>query len=122
MCWKLWKLLAALIVAACASEVVRTPVEISAASAERYFVTAAPAEIQLDSGFKRTIAKDTMFIEFGTIPQGKVLKPTHTTFTIEAKHMHEAYPVLIGERIVGFYLPAERAFSPLTQTTSLSLR
>ena len=36
-----------------------------------------------------------------------------TVFTIEGANMHEAYLVLREGRVVGFYLPGERAFSAL---------
>jgi hypothetical protein len=35
-------------------------------------------------------------------------------FTIEGAHIHEAYLVVdAGDQLVGFYLPAEQAFSPM---------
>jgi hypothetical protein len=35
--------------------------------------------------------------------------------------VHEAYPVVQNQRLVGFYLPVERAFSPLSHSTNLLL-
>lgn len=113
--------LTAATLAGCANEIIRSPAELSVASAQeagRYVVT-KPATIMLDSGYERTIASGTEFAEIGRIQQGRVLKPVNTTFTVEGAHMHEAYPVVNGERIVGFYLPVERAFSPLSTPTSL---
>ncbi|HJY76667.1 MAG TPA: hypothetical protein VKE95_08540 [Burkholderiales bacterium] len=114
-------LLTATALAGCASEVVRSPAELSVAPSQdsRRYVVIKPASIMLDSGYERTINSGTEFIELGTIRQGRVFKPANTTFTIEGAHMHEAYPVVNGERIVGFYLPVERAFSPLSTPTSL---
>ena len=114
-------LLTAAALAGCASEIIRSPAELSVAPApdSRRYVVTKPASIMLDSGYERSINSGTEFIELGTIQQGRVLKPTNTTFTIEGAHMHEAYPVVNGERIVGFYLPVERAFSPLSSPTSL---
>jgi hypothetical protein len=112
---------AAMALAACASEVVRSPVQLSVVppqEAKRY-VAIKPAAIRLDSGYERSIASGTEFTEVGSLEQGRVLKPTSTTLTVEGTHMHEAYPVVNGERIVGFYLPVERAFSPLSYPTSL---
>ena len=111
---------AVLALIACASDVVRSPVELSALPApQKRYVALQPASIRLDSGYERSISAGTEFVEIGRIPQGSILRPTNTTFTIEGAHMHEAYPVLSNQRIVGFYLPVERAFSPLSQTTSL---
>jgi hypothetical protein len=112
---------ALLALSGCASDVVRHPAEVSAlpAAQQKRYVASQTTSIRLDSGYERSISAGTEFVEIGRIPQGSVLKPTNTTFTIEGAHMHEAYPVLSNQRIVGFYLPVERAFSPLSQTTSL---
>lgn len=107
--------------AACASEVVRQPVEVSATPPQqqkRYF-TSQPATIRLDSGYSRTIGRETEFVEIGRIRQGAVLKPVSTSFTVEGAHLHEAYLVVDNGRITGFYLPVEGAFSPLSLSTTL---
>jgi hypothetical protein len=40
-------------------------------------------------------------------------------FTLEGANIHEAWLVIRGAALVGFYLPAERAFSPLTSPVPL---
>jgi hypothetical protein len=110
---------AAILLAGCASEVVRSPVQLSAVAEAKRYVATKPVSILLDSGYERSIGSGTEFVEIGRIGQGRVLKPANTTFTIEGAHMHEAYPVVDGERIVGFYLPVERAFAPLSTPTRL---
>ena len=110
-----------LLMAGCASDVTRTPAELSASGQLRGYVAAQTAAIRLDSGYERTVAKGTQFVEVGTIPKGRVLKPVDSVFTVEGAHMHEAYLVLDGQRIVGFYLPVERAFSPLSYPVNLPL-
>lgn len=108
----------------CAREVVRHPVEpptVEAMQAQRY-VAVQPTLIQLDSGYRRKINSGTEFVDIGQIQQGRVLKPTNTSFTVEGANMHEAYPVIRDNRIVGFYLPVEKAFSPLSQIAVLSLQ
>ena len=82
---------------------------------------AEPAAIVLDSGYERQVARGTEFVELGRVEQGHVFKPTSTVFTVEGAHMHEAYPVLRESRIVGFYLPVEKAFSPLSRPVPLQL-
>ena len=108
-------------VTACASEVARQPVELSATppQQQKRYVASQPASIMLDSGYPRTISRETEFLEIGRIKQGSVLKPVNTSFTVEGAHMHEAYPVVENGRVTGFYLPVERAFSPLSQPTTL---
>lgn len=114
---------AALLLAACASEVHRIPVEFSSSDpgANLRLVLNQSVEVVLDSRYRRSIREGTEFVEAGVIKQGKILKPVNATLTVEGAHMHEAYPVLEGARIVGFYLPVERAFAPLSRTVSVTL-
>ena len=107
----------------CAAEVVRRPVDLSdyAAQASRVHVATAAVAFKLDSGYPRQIAAGTEFADFGAIPQGRVLRPANATLTVEGAHMHEAYAVVHDGRLVGFYLPVERSFSPLSQPVPLSL-
>jgi hypothetical protein len=70
---------------------------------------------KLDSGYARTLPARTEFAVVGRVEQGLVLKPTQTVLTVEGAHMHEAYAVLRAEMLIGFYLPVEKAFSPLSR-------
>jgi hypothetical protein len=117
-------LLAALTgLAGCASEVVRQPVELvqPAQSPPRAVRLVEPARFILDAGYERRLAAGTSFVEFGRIPQGEVYRPTGTVITVEGAHIHEAYLVLRENRVVGFYLPTEKSFSPLSQPIPLQL-
>ena len=116
-------LILALVLAGCAAEVVRQPAQLSPAPASGIrFINEKPASVNLDTGYSRTIAAGTEFIELGRIAQGRILKPTRATITVEGAHVHEAYPVVEGGRIVGFYLPVERAFSGLATTVDFPLK
>ena len=117
-------LLVFLLVNGCAMEVVRAPadfVPIGEAQARR-IVTAQPVEITLDSQYRRTLSAGSALLEVGSVSAGEVFKPMNTVFTVEGKHMHEAYLVLRNERVVGFFLPVEKAFSPLSQSVVLSIK
>ncbi len=106
----------------CAMEVVRHPSTLAPVSAPARFVLVERAEFRLDSGYTRTIAAGTQLVDFGTIAEGRVLRPVSTSLTVEGRHMHEAYPVERSGRLVGFYLPVEKAFSPLSSPIALSLQ
>jgi hypothetical protein len=120
-CFAAMTLLLAL--AGCASEVVRHPVETlqPAQSPPRAVRLVEPARFVLDAGYERRLAAGTSFVEFGRISQGEVYRPTSTVITVEGAHIHEAYLVLRENRVVGFYLPAEKSFSPLSQPIPLQL-
>ena len=111
----------AALLAACAGEVVRRPAQLEVSSPGARLVTKERKAFMLDSGYERIIDAGTEFAELGRIGEGRVLKPLGTVITIEGAHMHEAYPVESGGRLVGFYLPVERAFSPLSRPVELAL-
>jgi len=114
----------AALVASCASEVQRQPVEFTAAVAElgQRFITTAPVELRPESGYARSIQAGTEFVVVGRIAPGLVLRPTSTVLTLEGKHMHEAYAVRDRDRLVGLYLPVERAYAALPNPQPMPLR
>lgn len=119
---RLAALAAAVTLVACAAEVVRRPTELTAAVTPGLFVLGAPVEITLDSRYRRHLAAGTELAEIGSVREGRVLKPVNAVLTVEGAHMHEAYAVVQGERLVGFYLPVEKSFSPLSQSVPLLLQ
>ncbi|QKS31081.1 MAG: hypothetical protein HT579_20435 [Candidatus Accumulibacter similis] len=116
-------LLMALGLGGCASEVTRHPVDLSRARQppDKSFVASQTVMLRLDSGYDRSIRAGTEFVDVGGIAQGDILKPTNANFTVEGAHMHEAYLVVKMGRIVGFYLPVEKSFSPLSTSVALPL-
>lgn len=77
-----------------------------------------PVEIRLSTGYARTLPADR-WEWIGNLPQGRVYRPVDSVFSLEGRHVHEAYLVLDGATLRGFYLPVEAAFSPLEPTISL---
>ncbi len=116
----------ALLAGACAPEVVRTQiVPPSARSDKRHadaIVLARPATVRLGTGYSRTLDAGSRWRLAGAIPNGAVYQAAQGVFTIEGANIHEAYLVIRGRELVGFYLPVERAFSPLDGTVLLSLQ
>lgn len=106
----------------CAAEVVRQPSVLAPVAVPARFAVVERAEFRLDSGYTRAIAAGTLLADVGTIAQGRVLRPIATSFTVEGRHMHEAYPVEHSGRLVGFYLPVEKSFSPLSRPIPLLLQ
>jgi hypothetical protein len=99
---------------ACAAEVVRRPTELVPAGAG----SAVTVEVLTDTlisvgpGYERVIRRGSAWKLVGRSREGDVYRPIDRVFTVEGAQVHEAYLVLNGDRIVGFYLPVERAFSP----------
>jgi hypothetical protein len=116
-------LLAVAMLAACATEVKRQPIEISVSIPEldRRYELRSDVSYKADQGYPRSLPARTEFAVAGRLSHGLVLRPTQTVMTVEGAHMHEAYAVWRDEQLVGFYLPVEKAFSPLQQATPFPL-
>lgn len=100
---------------ACAPEVVRRPTQLTAATQQPPAAVEVLQEVSVPvgTGYKRTIPQGSVWRSIGRIPEGEVFKPVDRVFTVEGTHVHEAYLVLDGDRLVGYYLPVENAFAPI---------
>lgn len=107
-------IVAGLVLAGCASEVVRTPAQLSPPAAEHRprLELAEEARVELSTGYSRVLPRGSAWEVRGAVPQGAVYRRADGVFTVEGTHVHEAYLVLSGDRLVGFYLPVEQAYSP----------
>ncbi|MGA3888202.1 hypothetical protein ACI2S3_05665 [Ralstonia nicotianae] len=76
--------------------------------------------VQLPTGYKRKLAEGSRWRPVGSLPQGEVLRPVDGIFTIVGRQVHEAYLVVSGVDLMGFYLPGEAHFSPLDSPFSLT--
>ncbi|MBB3010268.1 hypothetical protein [Cupriavidus alkaliphilus] len=77
--------------------------------------------VQLDTGYSRTLPERSVWSRVGRVPQGDVYRPIGTIFTIEGRQVHEAYLVIRDKTLVGFYLPGEQNYSPLSTAVPLNL-
>lgn len=117
-------LLAGVLVAGCAPEVLRVPIQPVAQAPGGRAATIAvrqPAVLNLGTGYPRTLAAGSRWRLAGALPQGLVYQAAQGVFTVEGANIHEAYLVLRGREVVGFYLPAEQAYSPLKDAVMLVL-
>jgi hypothetical protein len=110
--------LLAVLLCGCAVQVKHTPAQLQGLSAGRPAerrVLSQALEVRLDTGYIRMLKAGTEWQAVGSLPQGTVHRAFNDVFTLEGAHVHEAYLVVQGEQLVGFYLPAERGFSRLNQ-------
>lgn len=77
--------------------------------------------VTFNSGYERTIQKDSPWKLVGSVPQGKVYASLGSVFSVEGAHVHEAYLVVTKGNLVGFYLPVEKSFSPLNLVRVINL-
>lgn len=111
-------LLLAASLAGCAA-VQHRPAVLAPAPAATPRVLAVAADFTLDTGFSRHLKAGSRWLQQGTVPQGDVYKPWQDVFMLEGAHVHEAWLVVRDDRLVGFYLPAERGFSSLAPAIPL---
>ena len=72
-------------------------------------------------GYSRTLRKGSRWFAIGKLTEGVVYRSRDQTLTIECSNVFEAYPVVTQERLVGFYLPVEKGFSPLSEPIPLAV-
>lgn len=62
--------------------------------------------------YSRTLRKTTRWDQVGTIAEGDVFRSKDQVLTLECSNVHEAYLVISGDKLTGFFLPVERGFVP----------
>ena len=62
--------------------------------------------------YSRTLRKTTRWDQVGAIAEGDVLRSKDQVLTLECSNVHEAYLVMSGDKLVGFFLPVEKGFVP----------
>jgi hypothetical protein len=110
----------ATLLTACAPAVVQQPAQFTA-NTGKTFRLAQPAEISLSTGYSTKLRPGTRWELIGRLPQGEVYRTRDQIVTVEGSHIHEAYLVVDQGTAVGFYLPVERTFSPVSSRQALSI-
>jgi hypothetical protein len=117
--------LTAVVLVGCAPEISRRPSSLTplAEQPADTIEVLQDQKVSVGPGYDRLIGRGTTWTRVGRSAEGDVYKPVGRVFTVEGAHVHEAYLVVADDRVVGFYLPVERAFSPAPGgPTTLSIR
>ena len=101
---------------------VRQPATLAAAPSSQLVEVKQEVEIALDSGYARRLARASRWTQAGTLPQGQAYKSVGSVFTVEGAHVHEAWLVVSGDELVGFYLPVEKAFVALSERARIEFK
>lgn len=75
--------------------------------------------VSSSAGYSRVIPSGSKWEYVGLVKEGNVYKPLGHVFTIEGYHVHEAYLVVNGDTLNGFYLPVEHSFSRVKKKTQI---
>jgi hypothetical protein len=110
----------AVLMASCAPVVVQEPAQLTPGVGKSFRLSRA-AEVALSTGYSTTLRANTRWELVGTVTQGEVYRTKDQVVTLEGAHIHEGYLVLDRGTLVGFYLPVERTFSPVTPAKQLSI-
>ena len=115
-----------LILNACAFDVARlkqVPVEIRTGSAcMESFTLTQDTKIDVGPGYSRTLKSGSRWECVGEIPQGRIYKTKDQILTVEASNVFEANIVVADQKLIGYYLPVERSFSPLDDPQKLPVK
>lgn len=115
-------LLGALLLGACVSVQMQPTTLTPAPGGPTVITVERDTEVKLDTGYTRTVRAGTRFEFVGTVPQGRVYRPIDAVLTVEGTHMHEAWVVADGDKLVGFYLPVEKSFVALSAVPTLQIK
>lgn len=120
---QLWLCVVMVMLASCAAEIPRQPTTLIP-SAEgdgqsKFIQVDEDVDVRLPSGYSRSIRAGSVWKQSGTVEGRVVYKATKDVFTIEGTHVHEAYLLLDGNTVVGFFLPGESAVSWLKHKVTL---
>jgi hypothetical protein len=119
-------LLLSVILTACAFDLVHVkqlPVNLDTTQISKgSFVIEREETVALGTGYTRTVKAGTRWDYVGRTEKGDVYRTKDQVLTVEASNIHEAYMVVEGEKLVGFYLPVERTFSPLSDPATLKMK
>jgi hypothetical protein len=108
------------LLAACAPKVVSQATSFTPESGKSFRLS-QEASIALSTGYSTKPKPGTSWELVGRVPDGEVYRTRDQIVTVEGEHIHEAYLVVSDGTLVGFYLPVERAFAPVTPARKLSI-
>src|SRR5258707_1299217 len=90
---------------------------------ERTLVISQDVIVIPTSGYPRVLKAGSTWKYVGRVPQGSVFAIKDDVFMLEGRHHHEAQCVISNDqRVVGFYLPVEKAFASIQQPVQLPLK
>ena len=87
----------------------------------RTFVLSQEVPLRDTPCFSRILRKATHWEQVGTIAEGDVLRSKDQVLTLECSNVHEAYLVMSGDKLIGFFLPVEKGFVPHSPSISLPI-
>jgi hypothetical protein len=106
----------------CASEVYRTPTQFSASTDAAVLVLSQDVTVRPTLGDPATLKAGSTWVHVGQVPEGPVYSIKNDVFMVKGRNAHEAQCVIAdGGKLIGFFLPVERAFVPVDPQVQLPI-
>lgn len=118
-------LIIVLLLNACAFDIIhvrQSPCQIEKGKSNRKpFRLGKETQVTLDTGYSRKLKDGVRWDYVGVIPLGEVFRTNDQILTVEGSNIFEAYIVVSSGKLVGFYLPVQKAFSPISDPIELEM-
>jgi len=106
--------LVTLLCAGCAPEIVRSTIPfVQKTGSDEVIQLSKSTTVPNYSGAGNTLFVGTRWQYVGDVSHGKVYRSRDTVFFLRGANTHEAYLVIKDKKLLGFYLPGDKAWSPL---------
>ena len=109
----------------CAFDVVRVkqiPTQLEPVNAyQNQWILTQAIKVKLGTGYSRTLKAGTTWNLVGKTEYGDVYRTKDQILTVEGSNIYEAFIVVSDGYLVGFYLPAEQTFSPISSKKLLAI-
>jgi len=106
----------------CASEIQRSPTQFTASTGGSTFVLAQDVTVRPTLGDPATLKSGSTWVRVGQVPEGPVYAIKNDVFMVRGRNAHEAQCVVAdGGKLIGFFLPVERAFVPVDPQVQLPI-
>jgi UPF0288 family protein (methanogenesis marker protein 3) len=112
----------ATLILGCAAEVVRTPEQLTVNNQAAQIELTKLVTIELSPGNEKKLFTGSRWMNIGNVKQGEVFKPVGTVFSIQGANSHEAYLVIAEQKLVGFYLPGDRAWTAIKAPIAIEFK
>ena len=125
--WLFGFILTFIIIAGCAFDLANVkfiPVNLSTCTknCSKFIISSEQLLTGLPCGYNKSLKKNSEWSMIGKIEAGDVYKPKNQCFTIECSNIFEAYLVMNGTKLNGFYLPVEDGFVSLDKQIELEIK
>ena len=116
--------LLSLALAGCAFDIARVdqkPATFTPANDGRSLLLLKEVTASFGTGFPTTLRANTTWRHMGATDKGEVYSTQDQIVKVEASNIYEAYIVVSGHVLAGFYLPVEKTFVPLDPSIPLQI-